>query len=528
MNALRKKAAYSFVFIFFALLGTAFAASTVQPWDRKDTNFMGNSVVRIISESEEGASSGSGFAVSDNMYVTNKHVVEDGEEIFIIGPGKKRATVVRVLLPSDANLDLALLRVAEDIGCIPAAFPPRKEFADIRAGQAATAMGYPGVAEHFDTSLAMGKEGITITKGTISRLVENTDTLLLQLDVAIEHGNSGGPLFDEWGRVIGINALGIDGTSAKFAINAVELLPFLGQQGVEPVYLSLDDIRHERMRFLGIDIYIILLGAAGVMFIAGTSLVLLRRANQRKKPQISDKRPPDDTRIAEPLPFKANLVGVGGIHSGKSFQILSFPFWMGRDPACQVVFPASLDVIGRKHCRIDKDSSGQCFMIYVGSRNGTIVNGHLLTQGMSESLPSGSTILFEGCNESFRFEAISAAAPGGTVPAKPDETKIATANLVGTKGVFSGKSFPIRSFPFWIGRDPTECKVVFPAHLDVISRRHCCIDRDISGKGFTICDDSRNGTIVNGRRLVKGVPEPLASGAGILFKDSGESLRFNA
>ncbi|MDR1510903.1 MAG: FHA domain-containing protein [Synergistaceae bacterium] len=528
MSGILKKRVYLVVLVFFVSMGTAFAETTIRPEERKNIDVMKSSIVRIFSFFPDGGASGSGFAVTDNMFVTNKHVIEDSDEIIIVGPEKKKTIAVKVWFPDDKNLDLALVRVAEDIGCIPVVFPPSGEFSKISSGQNAVAMGYPGVAEEFDITYALGKEGITVTKGSISRLVENTDTRLLQLDVAIEHGNSGGPLFDELGRVIGINSLGIDGTSAKWAINAIELLPFLIRQGIAPVRISAEEIKktdddEKKQWFSEPNLYITLLGFAGVMFIAGAFLLSRRGARHGRKKEIPYK--PENSLISidkeTQIASLANLIGTEGVFLGKPpFPIRSFPFWIGRDPKCGIVLPPDIGTVSRRHCYIDKNPSGQGMMIYDNSANGTIVNGRILTKGMSERLIPGSTITFKDCKASLRFDIHTGERD------VPDKTASApSANLIGIGGVHAGKRFSIQSFPFWIGREP-DCGVVLPANLNAISRKHCYIDKAHSGQGFMICDDSINGTIVNGRTLTKGILEPLMSGSILIFKSSNESFRF--
>jgi S1-C subfamily serine protease len=145
---------------------------------------------------EEG--SGSGFVIDrDGRILTNYHVVENAEDIDVSFDDHTvlPATVVGV----DARNDLALLQVEAP----PDLLAPVElgASASLKVGQRAIAIGNP-----------FGQFGQTLTIGVISALnrsLEGPDNRvisgIIQTDAAINRGNSGGPLLDSSGRVIGIN-----------------------------------------------------------------------------------------------------------------------------------------------------------------------------------------------------------------------------------------------------------------------------------------------------------------------------------
>lgn len=162
---------------------------------------------------------GSGFFVSsDGMIVTNKHVVADADaEYTVVTQDDKRyaATVVS----RDPVLDLAILKV----GGSNFTYLELGDSDDVRIGQTVIAIGN-----------ALAEFQNTVTKGVVSginrRLVAGSQTGsevlegAIQTDAAINHGNSGGPLVDLRGRVIGVNtAISEDAQSLGFALpsNAV-------------------------------------------------------------------------------------------------------------------------------------------------------------------------------------------------------------------------------------------------------------------------------------------------------------------
>jgi serine protease Do len=145
-----------------------------------------------------GTSSGSGIIISENGEIlTNNHVVEGGESFSItLANGEE---LPAKLLGSDAYTDLAVLRVNGEMPAV--AELGSSDF--LSPGETVIAIGSP-----------LGDFKNTVTAGVISALGRSLDTGngylmegLIQTDAAINVGNSGGPLVNLSGRVIGINTL---------------------------------------------------------------------------------------------------------------------------------------------------------------------------------------------------------------------------------------------------------------------------------------------------------------------------------
>jgi len=141
----------------------------------------------------EVTSLGSGFIIDPSGYViTNNHVIEDAEEITITLPNndKYKATIVG----RDKKVDLALLKVESKK---PLPFVPLGDSDAVRVGDWVIAIGNP-----------FGLGG-TVTQGIISARQRSINSGpfddFLQTDAPINRGNSGGPLFNLNGEVIGIN-----------------------------------------------------------------------------------------------------------------------------------------------------------------------------------------------------------------------------------------------------------------------------------------------------------------------------------
>jgi serine protease Do len=173
-------------------------------------------------------SSGSGFFITaTGEIITNHHVIEDADKIRVrlVDDTEYRAEVVG----KDAATDLALLRVVK----------PDRDFdhlslgdsGAVRVGQWVMAAGNPLEMEHSVTVGVVSAKGRALGLSAESNSFEN----FIQTDAAINFGNSGGPLVDLHGNVIGINtAINAAGQNIGFAIPvnvARRILPQLRETG---------------------------------------------------------------------------------------------------------------------------------------------------------------------------------------------------------------------------------------------------------------------------------------------------------
>jgi S1-C subfamily serine protease len=212
--------------------------------DVQDIAAASRSVVRVALVATDGDNAyfvghGSGVVVAPGRVLTNAHVVEltRSEQNIVIGiiPSQgAKSYGGRVIAYSPGN-DLALIAVEG------ADLPVATFFAAAPVdGQQVTAIGYPG---SVDRAQGMSIEDIihpmsaVRTTGTVSggRASKQFDTVLHTAPLA--SGNSGGPLVDECGRVLGINSFGSlsDGADAEygFAVSNREIANFLRQAGVQ-------------------------------------------------------------------------------------------------------------------------------------------------------------------------------------------------------------------------------------------------------------------------------------------------------
>ncbi len=151
------------------------------------------SLVKVIQEGRHGVEGlGSGFVLrEDGLIATNRHVIGEARRITVETSDGKVEEVTEVFA-SDVHLDLAILRIArKDLKPLPLGDSDK-----LRQGDRIVAMGNP--------------EGLafSVVEGVISEPKRDVEGLpMIQLAVPIERGNSGGPLLDRQGRVLGLLTL---------------------------------------------------------------------------------------------------------------------------------------------------------------------------------------------------------------------------------------------------------------------------------------------------------------------------------
>ncbi len=197
-----------------------------------------NSVVRILSEYSDGYATGSGFVLKNSkgetLIVTNHHVVEDHPYSISVWLNDEETVNASILAYSDQK-DLCVLKLAYPLDK-PALTLAQKE---AEQGEAVYAIGFPGAADYLSDKEAHTSADATITDGIVSAVRKatvssyGTPTQLLQINAAINSGNSGGPLLNAKGEVVGINTYGINDSQGIFgAISVEELKDFLQSQSI--------------------------------------------------------------------------------------------------------------------------------------------------------------------------------------------------------------------------------------------------------------------------------------------------------
>lgn len=260
-------------------------------------------VLRIITVGWDGVYTGTGFAVgtdSRQYVVTNAHVVEDAEDIYIYYDTGKYVTAS--VYYQDLARDVAVLKPDNTM---PRVETLAVETGEFESGIAVYALGYPAAADYFtqtyeeeyDTaeqflaSVTADKQSMTITNGIISAMHNSTligdgsrTVETLQTNTALNGGNSGGPLLNNAGRVVGINTMGLSiADSINGAVHANEL-----QRVLRDARVRFDGTPEEGAASTaqggGVSPLTIILVLMGVAVVGGGIAVAVILLRQKKRP----------------------------------------------------------------------------------------------------------------------------------------------------------------------------------------------------------------------------------------------------
>lgn len=184
---------------------------------------------------------GSGFVISEDGYiVTNNHVIADADEIeieFFPGEGQPKELLPAKVIGTDPNTDIALLKVEAPA---PLKFVSFGDSDTARVGDWVVAMGNP-----------LG-QGFSLSAGIVSarnRELSGSYDDYIQTDAAINRGNSGGPLFNMDGDVVGVNTAILSPNGGSIGIGFS-----MASNVVSKVVLQLKEFGETRRGWLGVRI----------------------------------------------------------------------------------------------------------------------------------------------------------------------------------------------------------------------------------------------------------------------------------
>ncbi|MCW2927694.1 MAG: hypothetical protein JWM86_1662 [Thermoleophilia bacterium] len=157
-----------------------------------------------IPQEQESTGTGSGFVIDTKGHiVTNAHVIEDAQDLSV-SFGQDGAKVKAKLVGEDRSSDIAVIKIDPDADVLEGTELTVAKFGDstkLQVGDPVIAIGNPFSLDR------------TLTTGVVSALQREIPSLndfqisdVIQTDAAVNPGNSGGPLLDARGRVIGVNS----------------------------------------------------------------------------------------------------------------------------------------------------------------------------------------------------------------------------------------------------------------------------------------------------------------------------------
>ena len=321
----------------------------------------------------------------------------------------------------DSSKDLAVLKLGAPTSkrkpltlCSPS---------DSMVGSEVYAVGYPGLAENVfaDATTTWGPSDVSVTSGSVSRLLTTSGTgqMLLQIDCVIRPGNSGGPVVNSDGQVVGVAVSSVSNEEAGevyYAVNIDEVIPYLKQYDVPYVEgpqetvaetegtLSRDAAQSgdleaaqpvvttpETSDSQGVPTALWIVIGVAVVAVAAVVIFLLLRKNGKtaaaqsapKFPLLLFRRHPKRRRFFV-LWHSSTMVCVSPFKGVKSLSGTS-------QTECQVVFRPGTPGVSRRHCSITWDeASGDFILTDLGSSFGTFLeNNQRLSQGVPYRLRAG-------------------------------------------------------------------------------------------------------------------------------------------
>lgn len=328
---------------------------------------------------------GTGFAVGKSgeyadTFITNCHVVS-GEEmiyptVYIMIDGADIADESSLILAEvayvDTEIDLAVLKTAEPIRGVTGL--PLLPAETMETGDTVYALGFPGIADEVADTNQYTVEDITVTNGVLSRYLSSGGIKCMAHTATVNSGNSGGPLINEHGQVIGINTFIHWDEHADlrcYAIYIDYVMDVLDELGIAYTKGTENG---------GGNAITVVLGAAAVI-IAGVAVVFVLKNKQKAaKPQ----------HVAAQDGQSYVIRAISGPLAGTEWN-LHTTLMIGRDPAGGIVFPPDTHGISRIHCRVDLQD-GRVTVTDRGSTYGTFVNGRKLEPDETVQIYSGTEI----------------------------------------------------------------------------------------------------------------------------------------
>lgn len=335
---------------------------------------------------ETAYGSGSGFAIGDpdkpvQYIVTNAHVVSDNSGAKTDAVVYFSAAANKYMVPNivvfDTAMDIAVLK-------LPEMTTERKALklcplSDVDLDDTFSALGYPGIGLAERDYHAFDQSDISITKGGISKQTYidkgNTMVSVYEIDLDIASGNSGGPLVNSKGEVVGINTfsntLVANGDKKNYAVCIDELLKLISREETGYV-LSADS---------GLNIVTVLI-VVGIVAAAAVIVVIVIVKKPKGNKSVKEKSPDNPEKGAA-------VICAAGILSGNSYNFKDV-ITIGRNSAaCDVCFPVNTQGISGVHCQIVRE--GKTYMITdKGSSYGTFLgSGVKLQPNVPAKIESG-------------------------------------------------------------------------------------------------------------------------------------------
>lgn len=402
--------------VFSVLLSFTMAYAETGSKDKSAISKAKDCVVRVFAEYEDGScATGSAFGVGKRgdepeYFITNSHVVFDANEgalaknLYIL-LDDEAVTVFYDEFGFTKDIQIDYDRVVEcevvnadtiaeypDVAVIKSdepiegrgTLPLYETSEDVTDAQVVYALGYPGTTDNLtinsdlESSIVADIEDVTITDGIVSMKTNSAlfgDTDVILHSAPINHGNSGGPLLDEDGAVVGINTYLLDSDSAQYVSIYIDYAITI---------LDEEEIPYAKSGSFDALVTYILLGVIAVTVVVAVLLIV----NFKGKAQ----------RYVDSSALRVQCTA--GTFAGRRFELVD-EIRLGRAPDNDIIFPTGTKGVSAHHCVIRRVGSN-IYITDLGSSCGTQLNGsRTLTPNLAESIVVGDRFMLGSPDEAF-------------------------------------------------------------------------------------------------------------------------------
>ena len=452
------------------------------------------------------ASTGTGFLINTEGYlITNNHVVEGSRGRFILKNNYDEYKDV-TLVKTYPKHDIAILKINN---YNKKTFLKLQKPSTIKKGLNVYPLGFPGGADMLE-GLSFNA---TLSAGIISKIDIATEGKFpknykfIQIDAAINHGNSGGPLLSKTGTVLGINTLGRNNTQGIFwAIHVEELIKILDKNNIK--YTIDDGNIGEVNRMKNIWIILAVFGALVIgilIYISKKKHTVTAEVDEREISRLVKekilKHGGSSKSVQEPKGDKENRtssMNISLIPRSKNLQEINNTskkeLIVGRSKNSDV----SIDnaEVSKEHVRLLL--KGDVVEVTdLGSTNGTYIDGKKLEANKKYILTKGQSLVIGSEEVVYKIQGNS------------HREKIDTDNILSS---ISGK-YPEITKDGIVGRSQESDIVIDNKN---ISRKHLRVD--FLNDCIYITDlESANGTYINGKKISPNQKMELQKGQNLVI-----------